>query len=79
MVPGPSKRDDLGHYLALGQIGMEMAAPIGIGVLVDYWLGWQPWCTVAGACIGLVAGLVLLVRMANKENKVSADKKPESP
>ena len=42
----------------------EMAAPIAIGVLLDYWLGWQPWCTVAGACLGLVAGLFLLVRMA---------------
>jgi F0F1-type ATP synthase assembly protein I len=80
MVPGPSNGDNLGRYLAMGQVGMEMAGPIAIGVLLDYWLGWRPWCTVAGACVGLVMGLVLLVRMANKDNKRGpADNKPESP
>ena len=78
MVPGPTNQSDLGKYLAMGQIGTEMVAPIGLGVLLDYWLGCLPWCTVAGACIGLVAGLFLLVRIANKEAKGRADKKSES-
>jgi F0F1-type ATP synthase assembly protein I len=79
MGRGPYNGNDLGRYLAMGQVGMEMAGPIAIGVLLDYWLGWQPWCTVVGACLGLVLGLVLLVRMANKENKGPSDKKSESP
>jgi F0F1-type ATP synthase assembly protein I len=75
MAPGPYNGNDLGRYLAMGQIGMEMAGPIAIGVLLDHWLDWRPWCTVAGAGMGLVLGLVLLIRMANKENKDRTDKK----
>ncbi len=79
MVPDPYNGNDLGRYMAMGQIGMEMAGPIAVGVLVDYLLGWQPWCTVVGACGGLVLGLFLLIRMANKQNKDRANKKSESP
>jgi hypothetical protein len=77
MVPGPQDSKELGRYLAMGQIGMEMAGPVAIGVVLDLWLGWLPWCTVAGACLGLIFGLVLLVRMANKEDKGPADHKQE--
>ncbi len=79
MVPDPYNGNDLGRYMAMGQIGMEMAGPIAIGVLLDYLLNWQPWCTVVGACLGLVFGLVLLVRMANKQDKERREKKSESP
>jgi F0F1-type ATP synthase assembly protein I len=68
MVPNSSNGSDLGRYLAMGQVGMEMAAPIGIGAAVDYWLGWRPWGVVVGACLGLIFGLVLLVRMSRRED-----------
>jgi F0F1-type ATP synthase assembly protein I len=79
MAPGPYDSNDLGRYMAMGQIGMEMAGPIVIGALLDYWLGCQPWLTVIGACLGLVFGLVVLIRMATKGKKDRADKKSESP
>jgi F0F1-type ATP synthase assembly protein I len=79
MAPGPYDKD-FGRYMAMGQIGMEMAGPIAIGVVLDLWLGWLPWCTVVGACVGLIAGLFLLVRMANKQDDTKhADNKQELP
>jgi F0F1-type ATP synthase assembly protein I len=53
----------------MAQVGIEMVAPIGLGVALDYWLGWTPWATVAGAVFGFVGGLVHLVSMMNKENR----------
>jgi F0F1-type ATP synthase assembly protein I len=60
--PGPSK---LAQYAALSQVGLEMAAPIGLGVLIDLWLGWGPWAAIAGAILGLVGGMAHLVSMLN--------------
>jgi F0F1-type ATP synthase assembly protein I len=79
MVPNSSNRNDLGRYLAMGQVGMEMAAPIAIGAALDYWLGWGPWGVVVGACIGLVAGLILLVRMTGKESSARRSEEKGEP
>jgi F0F1-type ATP synthase assembly protein I len=40
--------------------------PIVAGLLVDYYLGWTPWATIAGAVLGLCGGFVHLVHMLNK-------------
>jgi F0F1-type ATP synthase assembly protein I len=65
MFPGPGDQKDLGHYLAIGQVGMEMAAPIALGWLVDSYFGASHWGVIAGAVIGFVGGLVHLVRMTS--------------
>lgn len=65
---GPSR---IAFYAELSQIGFEMAAPIGIGALLDSWLGWSPWATVVGAVFGLIGGLYHLVALANREPKES--------
>jgi F0F1-type ATP synthase assembly protein I len=80
MVPNSSNRGDFGRYLAIGQVGLEMVIPIGVGVMLDRWLGWQPWGVVGGAVLGLTLGLVRLVRLANKEEprKPPANNKPEA-
>jgi F0F1-type ATP synthase assembly protein I len=68
----PSDREDprrVGHYVALSQVGFEMAAPIGLGYLIDYWLGWFPWLTITGAVLGLAGGLFQLVAMTKEERK----------
>ena len=60
---------DVGRAYAMAQVGMEMVAPIGLGIALDYWLNWKPWATVAGAVIGFVGGLVHLVSMLNKHDR----------
>jgi F0F1-type ATP synthase assembly protein I len=68
-MPGAPDPKDVGRAYGMAQVGIEMVAPIGLGVALDYWLGWTPWATVAGAVFGFVGGLVHLVLMLNKENR----------
>jgi hypothetical protein len=63
VFPGPGDQKDLGRYLALGQVGMEMAAPIALGWLLDTSFGWAPWGVIGGAAVGFVGGLYHLVAM----------------
>ncbi len=56
--PEPSK---LAQYAALSQVGLEMVAPIGLGLLLDYWVAWGPWGVIGGAILGLVGGMAHLV------------------
>ena len=53
----PNPRD-LGRYFALAQVGLEMVAPIVLGLFLDSRLGWTPWGVVAGAVIGATFGVV---------------------
>ena len=66
MFPELPDRKEMGRYVALSQIGLEMVAPIIAGLLVDHYLGWTPWALIAGAVLGLVGGLVHLVHLSNK-------------
>jgi F0F1-type ATP synthase assembly protein I len=63
---GPDQRE-LGRYIALGQVGMEMAAPVALGMVLDHYLQWAPWATVGGAVIGLIGGLSHLVVLTNRQ------------
>jgi len=74
MFPELPDRKEMGRYVALSQIGLEMVAPIIAGLLVDHYLGWTPWALIAGAIFGLVGGLVHLVHLLNK-----LDEKDSSP
>lgn len=57
----------------LSQVGLEMAAPIGLGALIDYWGGWRfPVAAIVGAIVGLVGGIFHLVVLANREAKIDA-------
>ena len=60
---------DLGKYLAMAQVGFEMVVPIGIGLLLDRYLGWAPWGVVGGVVLGLGGGLYHLIVLANRMNK----------
>lgn len=59
----------MGRFMALGQVGIEMAACVGVGVAIDYYAGCSPWATVGGAVLGFVGGLAHLVSMASKLGK----------
>ena len=70
---------DLGRYVAIGQVGLEMVVPIGVGLAVDYYLGWAPWGVIVGTVAGFSGGLFHLVHLANKLNqKDSDDHSPDS-
>ena len=79
MFPGPGGQKDLGRYLALGQVGLEMAAPIALGMLLDSYMGWSPWGIIAGAVIGLIGGLTHLVQMTSLKDKKKPVSGPGSP
>jgi len=63
--PAPRRRE-WGIYFALGQVGMEMVIPIGLGVLVDQWLKSFPGFTAAGVVLGFVVGLVHLIYLLKR-------------
>ena len=61
-VPGPR---ELAKYYSLAQVGLEMVAPIALGVWLDTRYELMPWLTVTGAVVGLVGGvshLLLLLK-----------------
>lgn len=68
MFPEMPDRKELGRYLALSQIGLEMVAPIVVGLLLDRYLGWTPWALIAGAVLGLCMGFVHLVHLLNTQD-----------
>lgn len=77
MFPQMPDRKELGRSLALSQIGMEMVAPIVGGLLLDHYLGWRPWATVAGAVLGMCGALLHLVHLLNQpedKNTSSSDR-----
>ena len=56
-----------GPYLGLGlQIGLSMALFVGLGILADSRLETSPWGVIAGAVLGMVAVLALVVRIARE-------------
>jgi F0F1-type ATP synthase assembly protein I len=67
MKPEAPDAKDVGYYFALSQVGLEMVAPIGLGVIADQYLGTTPWITVAGAVLGLVGGMTHLIVLVNRK------------
>jgi F0F1-type ATP synthase assembly protein I len=79
MLPELPDRNEIGRYVALSQIGMEMVAPIVAGLVFDHYLGSRPWGLVGGAVLGLAGGLIHLVHLLNKmDSKDSSRSDQES-
>lgn len=67
-------------YAELSQVGIEMAAPIGLGAFIDWWGGWAwPVGVIVGAVVGLVGGIYHLVILANREQKLEQDESKGAP
>ena len=62
-----SPQRDVGFYFALAQTGLEMVAPIAVGVFLDNRFGWSPWATTAGAVLGMVGGLTHMLWMLKRQ------------
>jgi F0F1-type ATP synthase assembly protein I len=56
----------LAQLTMLSQVGLEMAAPVGLGAALDYFLGWAPWASICGAILGLVGGIAHLIAILNR-------------
>ena len=55
---------EAGPYLGLGvQIAASMAVFVGGGLLLDRWLGSEPWGVLGGAALGMLSIVALLVRL----------------
>jgi hypothetical protein len=66
----PDQRE-MGLYMALSQIGLEMVGPMGIGIALDYYLHWTPppWATVIGFAVGFLGGFAHLLMLVSQQDK----------
>ena len=53
-------------YGAAFTLFTSVAAFLGLGYLIDRWLGTQPWFLVGGIVIGAAAGFYQFVRMTSR-------------
>jgi len=55
-------------YAAAFTLFLTVATLLGLGLLLDRWLGTTPWLLVAGIVLGSVVGLYQFVRMTSRIN-----------
>lgn len=80
MPPGVPNPREVARYYALAQVGLEMVAPIALGVWLDGRYGWSPWATVIGTVLGLVGGfahLLLLLKRFDDRDRASRNQGPQ--
>ena len=53
-------------YAAAITLFLTVATLLGLGLLLDRWLGTTPWLLVAGIVLGSVIGLYQFVRMTSR-------------
>jgi F0F1-type ATP synthase assembly protein I len=63
--PGPR---EMGYYLSLAQVGLEMVAPLIVGLVIDSYADTRPWFTLAGMVLGFVGGLAHIVVLSKKHD-----------
>ena len=69
MSKGPNRYPEMGRYAAFAQVGLEMVAPVAVGVWVDLHFDIMPWCTAVGAFLGFTGGLLhIFVMLKQFEN-----------
>lgn len=73
-TPDPNK---LARLYQIGQIGTEMAIPVGLGFAIDYFAGTLPWFTVIGALLGPALAFWHLLSILR--TPISEDEKKKSP
>jgi ATP synthase protein I len=76
MSQDPTPRE-MGYYLALAQIGVEMVLPTIVGYWVDGWFYTTPWITIVAAVIGFAGGMIHLIAiLRQKERDENSDRRP---
>ncbi len=70
------KPGEMGFYFGLAEVGLEMVAPLVLGVFLDYQYGWKPWATIGGFVLGMVGGFFHLLVMLQKHEAQNRGKPP---
>ena len=60
-------------------IGLEFALPAFLGFGLDRWWHTAPWMTIVGAFLGLVIGMMHLVRLAAELSSSNAKRQSTRP
>ncbi len=72
MAAKPSDKESTMRWAAAG-VGLEMAAGVAglalLGYAFDHWRQTRPWGMLIGALLGILAGLIALIRLALKMNR----------
>ena len=76
MPTGPPNPKDLERYFTIAQVGLEMAAPVGAGIVLDHYLNWAPWGSIGGAVLGLIGGLTHLFALVNRRDDSGSSQRP---
>ena len=76
MTQQPPNSREMGYYFALAQVGLEMVAPMLVGIGLDYYFGWGPWATVIGLGLGFVGGMIHLIAMVKQHDAEQRQKPP---
>src|SRR5262249_9637404 len=77
MPKGQPEPGELGFYMALAHVGFEMVAPLGIGIALDYYFGWEPWAPVIGFVLGFVGGFFHLLAILKRHNTAKRSRPPD--
>ncbi|OGD13475.1 MAG: hypothetical protein A2V76_03680 [Candidatus Aminicenantes bacterium RBG_16_63_14] len=76
---GKSRRPDLRRLAELSSLGLILPSSIAIGLFFGYfldrWLGTAPWLLLIFTVLGIVSGLLSLLRALKKQMK---DEPPEA-
>jgi F0F1-type ATP synthase assembly protein I len=72
----PHKKEGTGDYQRMGiaySVPAALAAPVVVLTLFGAWLDskthFSPWFTIGGALLGMISGLINMVRLVNRLNK----------
>jgi F0F1-type ATP synthase assembly protein I len=74
-MPGELPSNGPNASMGLMFAGSQMAAATLLGLLLDYFLGTMPGCTIGFTLFGFVAAFIQLMKMS----KALAKKKPQPP
>lgn len=62
---GVNQKSSIAYAAALS-LFFSVATLLGLGLLLDRWLGTSPWLLVAGIVLGSVVGLYQFVRLTSR-------------
>jgi hypothetical protein len=68
----PLDPKEMGFYVSVAQVGLEMVVPVVVGVLLDAYFEWEPWGVAVGAVLGLMTGLLHLVALTSRHQDNSS-------
>jgi len=71
----PPDARELGIYFTLAQVGLEMVAPLFVGLVIDHYADWGPWATIGGTILGFAGGIMHIVLLSNKQEAAMRQKK----